>query len=80
MCCCCAIGQHVDVVDVFLRPERVPAVARDAAAIGAGMLWLQEGVASAEAERIAREAGMPFVQDRCVMKAHMALRARGEKR
>ncbi len=44
---------HVDVVDVFRRAEHTPEVARDAVAIGARVLWLQEGIVSEEAARIA---------------------------
>ena len=43
----------IDVVDVFRRAEETPAVARDAVAIGAKVLWLQEGIVNEEAYRIA---------------------------
>jgi len=56
----------VDVVDVFRREEHLAAVARDAVAIGAKSLWLQSGLVSDEAERIAAESGMDFVQDLCL--------------
>jgi uncharacterized protein len=56
----------VDLVNVFRRPEHCAEVARSAIAIHAGGLWLQLGIRNAEAERLAREAGMPFVQDRCI--------------
>ena len=56
----------IDVVDVFRRPEHCPDVVRDAVAVGAKGVWLQSGVVSDEAERIAREAGIDFVQDRCL--------------
>jgi len=58
-------GGRFDLVDVFRRPEHVPAVARSAIATGAGGLWLQLGVVSWEAARIAYDAGMPVVMDRC---------------
>ena len=56
----------VDVVDVFRRPDAVPAIARDAVAIGAKALWLQLGIVSAEARRISRDGGLLYVEDRCV--------------
>jgi predicted CoA-binding protein len=56
---------RVDMVDVFREAAAAPDIAREAAAIGAGALWLQLGVISDEAGRIAREAGLVFVQDRC---------------
>jgi hypothetical protein len=55
----------VDMVDVFREASAAPAIAREAVAIGAGALWLQLGVISAEAASIARAAGLVFVQDRC---------------
>jgi uncharacterized protein len=54
-----------DIVDVFRRPEHVPDVARSAVATGAGALWLQLGVVSWEGARIAHEAGLAVVMDRC---------------
>lgn len=55
----------VDIVDVFRRPAACPDVARDAVAAGARCLWLQLGIVSLEAGRIAHEAGLPVVMDRC---------------
>ena len=55
----------VDLVDVFRRPEATPDVARSAVAVGARVLWLQLGVVSWEAARIAHEAGLQVVMDRC---------------
>jgi|SRR5665213_981492 len=61
----------VDLVDVFRRPEFCPDIVRSAVKIGAKGVWLQSGIISAEAEKIAREAGMDFVQDRCLMVEHL---------
>jgi predicted CoA-binding protein len=55
----------VDIVDVFRRPAATPEVARAAVAVGAGVLWLQLGVVSWEAARIASEGGLAVVMDRC---------------
>ncbi|HEY7838624.1 MAG TPA: CoA-binding protein [Terriglobales bacterium] len=66
----------IDIVCVFRRSEHVPAIARTAARIGAGMLWLQEGVAHPAAEAEARAAGLLVVADHCLLKAHIRLRAR----
>src|SRR5687768_17123761 len=62
----------VDVVNVFRRPELCADVARSAVAVGAKGLWLQSGVRSAEAQKIATTAGIDFVQDRCIMIEHMS--------
>jgi predicted CoA-binding protein len=68
---------HVDVVDVFRRAEHTPEVARDAVAIGARMLWLQEGIVSEEAARIATDGGLEVVMGVCIMKVRERLMARG---
>lgn len=55
----------VELVLVF-RPARfAPAIAEQAVAIGAKGLWLQQGIASSEARRIATQAGLQYVEDRC---------------
>lgn len=64
----------VDIVDVFRRSDAVPDIAASAIAIGAKMLWLQEGVTHPAAEAQARAAGLLVVADRCILKAHRALR------
>jgi predicted CoA-binding protein len=66
-----AVPGPIDVVDVFRRPEHCADVVRSAVAVGAKGVWLQSGIVSAEAERIAREAGIDFVQDRCMKVDHM---------
>ena len=63
----------VDMVDVFRKAVDVPPIARSAAAIGARCLWQQLGVVSAEADAIARDAGMDSVMDRCVKIEHARL-------
>jgi uncharacterized protein len=63
----------VDMVDVFRREADVPPIARSAVAIGAKCLWQQLGVKSAEADAIARTAGLDSVMDRCVKIEHARL-------
>ena len=57
---------HVDVVDVFRRAQETPAIARDAVAIGARALWLQEGIVNEEAARIAIDGGLDVVMGVCI--------------
>lgn len=61
---------RVDVVDVFRRAEHTPDVARDAVTIGARALWLQEGIVSEEAARIAAEGGLEVIMGVCMKKVH----------
>ena len=60
-----SIDRPVDMVEVFRRAEDLPDVAREAVAIGAKVLWGQIGVKHAEAAKIAEDAGMKVVMDRC---------------
>jgi predicted CoA-binding protein len=59
------IDEPVHMVDVFRRAEETPAIARAAAAIGAKVLWLQLGIINTDAAKIANDAGMTFVMDKC---------------
>ena len=59
------IPEKVDIVDVFRPSADAPEIARQAATIGAGALWLQLDIRSAEARQIAEAAGMEFVEDEC---------------
>ena len=55
-----------DIVDVFRRAEECPVHAGEAVAAGARVLWLQLGIVSWEAARIARAGGLGVVMDRCL--------------
>lgn len=57
---------HVDVVDVFRRPEHTPEIARQAVRIGAGVLWLQEGIVNEEAANIAYDGGLKVIMGMCI--------------
>ncbi|MDX1619746.1 MAG: CoA-binding protein [Nitriliruptorales bacterium] len=57
---------EIDLVDVFRRQEHLPGVAREAADRGVPALWNQLGLRSEEARRIAEDAGMDYVEDRCL--------------
>lgn len=63
-------GGAPDVVDVFRKPEDCPRVVREAVAAGAQAIWFQYGVINEEAIRIADEAGLTVVVDRCMKVEH----------
>ncbi|HET7403194.1 MAG TPA: CoA-binding protein [Usitatibacter sp.] len=64
------IPGKVDIVDCFRKSAEIPAIAEDAIAIGAKVLWMQLGVTNAEARRRAEAAGLEVVEDRCVKIEH----------
>ena len=66
---------QVDLVDVFRRPDALPAVVEDAIQLGPPALWFQFGVTHPEAEAAALAAGMDLVVDRCIMVEHRRLLA-----
>lgn len=72
-----AIPFPVDMVNVFRRAEDCPPVAAAAAAIHPQVLWLQLGIASEEARRIAEAAGMTVVMDKCIKVEHARLGVEG---
>jgi uncharacterized protein len=55
------------LVDLFRPSRQTPDFARQAVAAGATALWLQLGIASAEARAIAEDAGLLYVEDRCLI-------------
>ena len=69
------IEEPIDLVDVFRRPQFCAGHAREAVAAGARALWLQVGIESEEARRIAEAAGLDYVENACtkvVHKLHLA--------
>ena len=60
-----SIDRPVDMVEVFRRAEDLPDVAREAVKIGAKVLWGQIGVFNKDAAKIAEDAGMKVVMNRC---------------
>ncbi len=59
-----------DIVDIFRRPEAIPGVVEEAIAVGAKVVWFQLGLRHDAAARMAREAGLEVVQDRCLKIEH----------
>lgn len=60
------IAEHVDIVDIFRRPQYVPEVVEDAIAIGADVVWMQLGVGNRAAAARAEAAGLGVVFERCI--------------
>jgi predicted CoA-binding protein len=65
-----AVPERVDVVNIFRRSEDIQPIVDQAIDIGAGAIWMQEGIKNEQAANKARQAGLKVVQDRCIMKEH----------
>jgi predicted CoA-binding protein len=63
-------GEQIEIVDVFRKAEDVPPVAEEAIAIGAKVLWLQLGIRNDEVGERVQQAGLIFVQNRCIKMEH----------
>ena len=66
------IDEPIDLVDVFRRADACPGVAREAVEAGAKAVWLQLGLVSPEARRIAEDAGVEYVENECTAIVHAA--------
>jgi predicted CoA-binding protein len=62
--------EKIDIVDVFRRPDAVPAIVDEVLELRIPALWLQETVVHEDAAEKARQAGVVVVMDRCILKEH----------
>jgi predicted CoA-binding protein len=67
------IGVHIDIVDVFRKPEDCLAVLDESIEIGASAIWLQLGISVPEVATQGSEAGLSVVMDRCIKIDYAAL-------
>jgi predicted CoA-binding protein len=63
-------GEQIEIVDIFRKPEAVAPIAEEAIKIGASVVWLQLGIRNDEVGKRVQEAGLIFVQNRCVKMEH----------
>ena len=67
------VAMPIDIVDCFRKSAEIPPLARDAIAIGAKVLWMQLGIRNDEAAKLAADAGLDVVMNRCVKIEHARL-------
>ena len=67
------IPEKVDIVDVFRPSKETPGIANQAKAIGSKVLWLQYGIHNAEAEKIADQAKIKFISNKCIKQEYQRL-------
>ena len=69
-----SIPDKIDIIDIFRRSEDVPSVVEDVIKKeGIKVIWMQEGISSKEAEKIAKEKDISTVYNRCMMAEHKRL-------
>jgi len=68
------IPGRIDIVQIFRRPEEVPAIVDDAISIGAKVVWMQPGAENEEAAAKAESAGLKAVVGACMRSVHRTLR------
>jgi predicted CoA-binding protein len=66
-----SIPEPVDIVDIFRRSAEVLPVVEEAIAIGARVIWMQQGIINREAAELAENAGLIVIMDRCIKVDHM---------
>jgi uncharacterized protein len=61
-----SVPEPVEIVDIFRRPEYIPAIVDEAIAIGAKVIWMQQGIVNETAAATARAAGLEVVMNSCI--------------
>ncbi len=67
------IKEKVDIVDIFMKADKVLPVVREAVRLRPKAIWLQLGIVSEEAKALAENEGITFVMDKCVKQEHVRL-------
>ena len=67
------ISEKIDIVDIFRPSKETPAIAKEAVKIGTKVLWLQYGIQSEEAKKIAEDANIQYVSNLCIKQEYQKL-------
>lgn len=67
------IPRKVEIVEIFRPPQDVPPIVKEAIAIGAKVIWMQEGIVNNAAAERAKAAGLTVIMDKCMMKVHRGI-------
>jgi predicted CoA-binding protein len=70
------IPVKLDLVDIFRKSETTPPIVKAAVEKKAGFIWMQEGVENEESRKIAEEAGIPYIENKCLFKEMLRLRVK----
>jgi predicted CoA-binding protein len=72
-----SVPEPVEIVDIFRRPEYIPAIVDPAIAIGAKVIWMQQGIVNEAAAAKARAAGLEVVMNSCIRTVHQLMQGDG---
>jgi len=67
------IYEQIDIVDIFRPSKEASGIANEAVKIGSKVLWLQYGIQNEEAEKIAVNAKIQYVSNRCIKQEYQRL-------
>ncbi len=68
-----SISENIDIVDVFRPSKETPGIAKEAVNIKSNILWLQYGIENEEAEKIAKDANMKYISNKCIKQEYQRL-------
>ena len=68
-----SITDNIDIVDVFRPSNETPGIAKEAVNKKSNILWLQYGIQSDEAEKIAKESNIKYISNKCIKQEYQRL-------
>ena len=67
------VSEKVDIVDIFRPSKETPGIAKEAVNIKSNILWLQYGIKNDEAEKIANDANIKYISNKCIKQEYQRL-------
>ena len=67
------VSEKIDIVDIFRPSKETPGIAKEAVNLKSNTLWLQYGIENEEAEKIAKEANMKYISNKCIKQEYQRL-------
>ena len=67
------ISEPIDIVDIFRPSKETPGIANEAVKIGSKVLWLQYGIKNEEAKKIAENANIQYVSNKCIKQEYQKI-------
>ena len=67
------ISEPIDIVDIFRPSKETPGIANEAVKIGSKVLWLQYGIRNEDAKKIAEDAEVQYIENKCIKQEYQRL-------